>query len=74
MESFIPGAITPPSYLPSLITSNVVAVPKSKTKQFLYFCAPIAFAILSEPNRCLFLIFILIIFFKSKSFISKNLY
>ena len=42
IESFTPGAITPPSYLPFLITSNVVAVPKSKTRQFLNFFAPIA--------------------------------
>jgi hypothetical protein len=66
IESFTPGAITPPSYTPFLITSNVVAVPKSKTKQFLNFFAPIAFAILSEPNCFLFLTLIFIILFKFK--------
>ncbi len=49
MERFTPGAITPPSYLPFFITSNVVAVPKSIIRQFLNFFAPIAFAIRSEP-------------------------
>ena len=38
MERFIPGAITPPSYIPFLIISNVVAVPKSTiTKLSLLF-------------------------------------
>ena len=50
IDNFTPGAITPPTYAPFLITSNVVAVPKSKIKQFLYFFAPIAFTILSEPS------------------------
>jgi len=32
-ERFTPGAIIPPQYVPRLITSKVVAVPKSKTIQ-----------------------------------------
>ena len=67
MERFTPGAITPPSYLPFLITSNVVAVPKSIIRQFFNFFAPIAFAILSEPRFFLFLILILIILFNLNS-------
>ena len=73
MESFTPGAITPPSYIPSFITSNVVAVPKSITRQFLNFFVPIAFAIRSEPNCFLFFTLIFMTLFKFKFLISKTL-
>jgi len=65
IERLIPGAIIPPLYSPIfVITSKVVAVPKSKIIQFfLYFLyAPTAFAILSEPIWFFFLILILTIF------------
>ena len=54
--------------------SKVVAVPKSKIKQFLYFFPAIAFTILSEPSWFIFLTLIFIIFFILRLLISITLY
>ena len=70
IERLIPGAITPPSYTPFLIISNVVAVPKSIINEFLNSFEPIALTILSDPRFLKFLTLILIIFFIFKSLIS----
>ena len=50
IDNLIPGAITPPSYIPFLTISKVVAVPKSIIKQSLNRFPSIELTILSEPS------------------------
>ena len=50
-DKFTPGAIIPPKYVSLIITSNVVAVPKSKIiKLFFLSIRLIALVILSDPT------------------------